>query len=393
MKILMYEWKIFGKQDIIDSFEKLGHTVRCITTDRIMDRENVSFDQSFQEEIRKESYDFVFTINYSPILSNNCEREGLKYISIIYDSPLVSLYSYTIIHKCNYVFLFDSALYQELRDGGINTVYYMPLAVNMDRLDAMEQTEAIKKIFSCDVSFLGSMYTEKYTFFDRLKNLSEYTRGYLDSIMNAQLKVYGDFFVQDLLNGEVLKELKEKMPYTPNKDGIETPEYIYANYFIGRKLAEMERKNLLGTVSEQFQTRVYTHNPTPQLPKVENMGSIDYYLNMPYAFRYSKINLNITLRTIRTGIPLRAMDIMGAGGFLMTNYQADLMRHFVPGEDFVYFESEQDLLDKCRYYLKHEEERARIALSGQEKIRQFHNYPLRLQQIIEICMGNVSDES
>ena len=37
-------------------------------------------------------------------------------------------------------------------------------------------------------------------------------------------------------------------------------------------------------------------------------------------FANSKVNLNITLRNIKTGIPLRALDIMGAGGFLLTNY-------------------------------------------------------------------------
>lgn len=54
-----------------------------------------------------------------------------------------------------------------------------------------------------------------------------------------------------------------------------------------------------------------------------NKGPIDYYNEMPYVFNNSRINLNITLRSIKSGIPLRAMDICGAGGFLLSNYQAD----------------------------------------------------------------------
>lgn len=384
MNILMYEWKIFGKEDIIDSFHQLGHKVNCITTDLIMDRENAVFDREFENVVSEGDYDFVFTINYSPILSQNCKKQQLKYICIVYDSPLVSLYSYTIVNSCNYIFLFDSALYEELKAGGIDTVYYMPLAVHTKRLDAMVNTDYIREIFSCDVAFLGSMYTEKYTFFDRLENLSDYTKGYLDAIMQAQMQVYGAYFIQDLLKGDILKDIEKNMPYVPNKDGIETPEYIYSNYFIGRKIAELERHHLLKLVSQHFDTKLYTHNPTPELPKVKNMGSIDYYTNMPYAFRFSKINLNITLRSIQKGIPLRAMDIMGAGGFLMSNYQEDFLRHFTPGEDFVYFESDGDLLDKCDYYLKHEEERSRIAKNGHDKIKEEHNYPLRLSQIIKM---------
>lgn len=55
------------------------------------------------------------------------------------------------------------------------------------------------------------------------------------------------------------------------------------------------------------------------------MGAVDYYEVMPHVFKQSKINLNITLRSIQSGMPLRAWDIMGAGGFLLSNYQADFL--------------------------------------------------------------------
>ena len=260
----------------------------------------------------------------------------------------------------------------------------MPLAVNIDRLDNMTCSEDAAEKLKCDVSFLGSMYDENIIFFDRLNNLSEYTKGYLDGIMQAQLKVYGYYFIDELLTGDILKELEEKMPYTHNKDGIETPNYIYSNYFIARKLAELERKNILSCVSENFKTNLYTHNATPYLPKINNMGSVDYYNVMPFVFRYSKINLNITLRSIKSGMPLRAIDIMGAGGFLLTNYQEDFLIDFIPGEDFVFYESEEDCINKCRYYLEHDDERRTIAQNGYRKVKEKYNYILRLKQIMDI---------
>lgn len=382
-KILMFEWKIFGKEDIISCYEKIGYFVKSIETDMIMDRQNTVFDGMF-ERLMKEGFDYVFTINYFPIVSNNCKRFNIKYISLIYDSPLVSLYSYSVINECNYIFIFDSALYNEFKGGGIKTVYYIPLATNVDRTDKIECTEFAKNKLSCDVSFLGSMYDEKYTFFDRLKNLSDYTTGYLDGIMQAQMKVYGYYFVDELLTGKVLRELESSMPYKPNRDGIETPQYIYSNYFIARKIAELERKNILSEVSRYFKTNLYTHNETPYLPMVNNMGSVDYYNIMPLVFRCSKINLNITLRSIRTGIPLRAIDIMGAGGFLLTNYQEDFLKDFVPNEDYVFYDSVEDCVDKCRYYISHEDERIRIAKNGYTKVKEKYNYKLRLAQIMDI---------
>ena len=79
------------------------------------------------------------------------------------------------------------------------------------------------------------------------------------------------------------------------------------------------------------------------------------------------------------------MDIMGAGGFLMTNFQSDFLNHFTPDVDYVYFESKDDLINKCDYYLKHDDKRKEIAYNGHKKVKEFHNYITRLNEIFHIC--------
>ena len=319
MKVLIFEWKNFGIEDVCEALEKLRVSHRCISTQLVRERKSTEFDSLFEDALT-ERYDCVFTFNYSPVVSNCCRRHNLPYIAFIYDSPLVSLYSYTVINPCNYIFIFDKTLYLELKNQGIDTVYYAPLAVNTSRIKrqlSVNETngaaEAHAPDFSAEVAFVGSMYNEKHNLFDRFKNLPPYVSGYLDAIMQAQLKVYGYYFIEELLTPNIIDELKKSVPLEPNKDGVETVSYLYAYYFIARKLAELERKDLLNAVSERFSTHLYTQNPTPELPKVKNCGPIDYYNHMPYIFSQSKINLNITLRSIRSGIPLRAMDIMCEG--------------------------------------------------------------------------------
>lgn len=393
MKVLIFEWKNFGIEDVCEALEKLRVSHRCISTQLVRERKSTEFDSLFEDALT-ERYDCVFTFNYSPVVSNCCRRHNLPYIAFIYDSPLVSLYSYTVINPCNYIFIFDKTLYLELKNQGIDTVYYAPLAVNTSRIKrqlSVNETngaaEAHAPDFSAEVAFVGSMYNEKHNLFDRFKNLPPYVSGYLDAIMQAQLKVYGYYFIEELLTPNIIDELKKSVPLEPNKDGVETVSYLYAYYFIARKLAELERKDLLNAVSERFSTHLYTQNPTPELPKVKNCGPIDYYNHMPYIFSQSKINLNITLRSIRSGIPLRAMDIMGCGGFLLSNYQADFYDFFVPGEDLVLFESRDDLLDKCAYYLSHEKERRQIAANGLGRIQENHTYELRLKQMFDIVFN------
>ena len=110
---------------------------------------------------------------------------------------------------------------------------------------------------------------------------------------------------------------------------------------------------------------------------------MDYCDEMPNVFRRSRINLNITLRGMKSGIPLRAFDIMGCGGFLLSNFQADFLDFFVPGEDFVYYESKEDLLQKIDYYLDHEEERQAIAKNGHDKVAEGHTYRHRIREMFD----------
>lgn len=387
MKILIFEHKNFGIEDICETFDTFGYTYKVISTELLYQRTNIEFNHIFEKEI-SDGYDCVFTFNYNPIVSTNCNIHNIPYIAYVYDSPLITLYSCTIINPCNYVFIFDKMQYTELKKAGINTVYYMPLAVNVKRLKRQlsEDTNTHSR-YSSDISFVGSMYNEKHNLFDKFKTTSQYTQGYLDAIMKAQLNVYGYYFIENLLKGNVLEDMRKAAPFTPNKDGVETDTYVYAYYFIARKLAAMERYELLSALSDKFNVTLYTANPTDNMPYIDNRGPVDYYDNMPYVFANSKINLNISLRSIRSGIPLRCMDIMGCGGFLLSNYQQDFYEHFIPGEDLILYESKDDMINKCRYYLKHENERIQIAENGLGKINTYHTYDIRLKQIFNIVFS------
>lgn len=354
------------------------------------------FEEKFSEGINGEKYDCVFTFNYSPVISNNCKARNVPYIALVYDSPQVLLYSYTIINTCNYVFIFDKTQYMELKKEGINTVYYVPLAVNTDRMKRMsaaqEQNRSrFTEVYGGDIAFVGAMYNEKHNLYDKLDGISDFTRGYLDSVMNAQRKVYGHFFLEEVLNGEILKDMLNSLPLEPNNDGVETIQYLYADYFLARKMANDDRTEIMSRLGRDFgkeyMVNLFTFNETPMLLNVNNRGPVDYYNDMPYIFNNTRINLNITLRSIKSGIPLRGMDVMGAGGFLMSNYQADYYDWFVPGEDMVMYESVDDLSDKCRYYLSHDNERKQIAANGYGKISEFHTYDVRFKEMFDVVFN------
>ena len=90
---------------------------------------------------------------------------------------------------------------------------------------------------------------------------------------------------------------------------------------------------------------------------------------MPHIFHDAKINLNIALRVIQTGIPLRVLDVMGCGGFVLTNYREEIAEHFVNGAECVIYEDIEDMYAKAQYYLSHDTERRQIAANGLAKVQ------------------------
>ncbi len=403
MKILLIEWASFGNEDIKEAFTAEGHTFSCFPFSNRDGRKDTEISKELSSVLRRETPDVVFSFNYFPVISQVCKAQDIKYISWIYDSPYVMLYSYTALNPCNVIYVFDRELYLEFHRAGIHTVHYMPMAANVERLDRLScQTDAdaasltddagkANQAIDCiipgqtiplyDISFIGSLYTEQHNFYDRMTGLSEYAKGYLEALMAAQRKIQGYNFIQESLS-PILDDLYQALPMDPNPDGVESREYLYAQYVINRKITGLERTDLIAAITKRHTLDLFTHDAAFHMPNLRNHGTVSYYEQMPLVFRHSRINLNISLRSIKSGIPLRAFDIMGSGGFLLSNFQADFLDAFTPGEDFVYYESEEDLLQKIDYYLEHEDERAAIAKNGHNKVAAAHTFRHRVREML-----------
>jgi spore maturation protein CgeB len=387
MNILFLDWECFGKVDAVFTLKQMGHCLTMFFHKDYQSSRSPAFLCSLDRVLSEESFDLMFSFNYYPLVAESCHSHQLPYISIVYDSPFVNLYSNTIFYPTNYVFLFDRQQYFDLERLGVHTVYYMPLPVHGSIIDTLLKKPYDKERVSAEVSFVGALYNEQHNLFEQFAKLDSYTLGYLHGIMEAQLHIYGCSLIESLLTPPILANLQKTCPLDDTHRGMETPQYLYANYTICRKLTQLERIRLLTAAAAYYPVKLFTLNPDFAIPGVQNMGIADYYAEMPYVFYHSKINLNITLRSIQRGIPLRAMDILAAGGFLLTNYQEDFLEHFIPGEDFVYFTSQTDMLEKIDYYLKHEEERRQIAYNGNQKVRRNHNYEQCFRKIFAVVFG------
>ena len=79
----------------------------------------------------------------------------------------------------------------------------------------------------------------------------------------------------------------------------------------------------------------------------------------------------------------RNFEVPGCGGFMLTGKADDLENYYQFGKEIVCFEDIHDLIDKIRYYLAHEEERAAIARAGYERTLREHTYAHRFEAIFK----------
>lgn len=391
MKLLLYRYGSICEPDVISGFQDLGYSILEITTE--IYNKSLTLQKSIEivsNTLFENPVDFVFSINFFPVLAEVCNIFKLPYLCWTVDSPVMELFATSITHPWNRIFLFDKAQYREIAPLNPGHVFHLPLAVNItQKQNAIHSAHrALHQKFSSDISFVGSLYTEKCPY-DKLKNPPAYLSGYLDGLMEAQLRIYGGFILEELLPDEIVTQFKAHLPdfFSYPFDSYLTDRITMAQLYMGSKISALERLRIMELLSKNFSVDLYTASDTSTLPNIQNRGLAKTMDEMPIIFHNSKINLNITSKSIRSGIPLRLFDILACGGFSITNFQAELPELFVPGKDLICYESIEDLIDKINYFLYHDSERREIAQNGFETIQKYHTYPIRLEQMIQLAFS------
>lgn len=391
MKILFHRYGNICEPDILSIFRQSGIEVseeaEEITRKCIEPEERVRLVTDY---LFSDSYTFVFSINFFPYLSEICERFRIPYVCFSVDCPVLELFSSSIQNSWNRIFLFDYTQYLRFAETNPQHIYYLPLATNTGRWDKILSSLSAddRKKYSCDISFVGSLYNEKSPLSGA--RLPEHIRGYVDGVVEAQLKVYGYNFLEEVITPELIATLKSVFPDYPSIPGsfANTDAYVAANHYLGMRVSELERIRTLDSLSQKHPVTLYTRSETSSiLSSATVRGGVSTLHEMPMVFHLSKINLNITIKPIQSGLSLRIWDILGCGGFLLTNFQSELTEYFEIGKDLECYESMTDLEEKVLFYLAHDDIRMEIAHNGYEKVKTQHTWAHRIAQMLRIIIA------
>lgn len=392
MNIIFYRYKSICEPDFIDAFKALGISV--IEDNQGMES-NLSLDErmSFLGDLIADHKPlFVFSINYYPFISILCDRLHVFYVAITVDCPVFEIFNTSIKSKFNRLFLFDKKQYDMIYAENPECIFHMPLGAACERI-----TNLLGDVsgYDYDISFVGSLYKEKDPLYDLLLNseIRNYEQS-IDNVIASQLEsdVYGYETIKSNLPSDVISALKKADPefYPSDMSVFDISEYVAYSDYLCPHTTYLERVKLLNMIAENVSktdTKIhfFTQSDTSSIStKISIHGGVDSLKEMPFIFRKSKINLNITTRAIESGLSQRIWDVLACKGFLITNYQPEIDTFFKDGVHLVTYSSHNELIEKIDYYLHHEDERQIIAQNGFDWINDHGKVVNRVIEMIKV---------
>ena len=409
LKVLLYSWQANNEQILADNLIKLGFEIVWFRKECKHYTRDMELATEMIPCIHRKGIEAVISFNYFPIISSICDTSKIPYYAWVYDCPHFTLYAGQITLPCNHIGIFDKEMVRNLEKYGVQTVSHVPLSVDTDLFDSVigRASNRDKEKYQGDISFVGSLYTDEHNYYDRFfAETAEMTnnkgmgrkidtaQNTLETIIQKQCFAYEkDYLRETEAAGELdiasVKDWMEKQGLMLGTDYFAKPEDILLATVLEKKVTVEERRLLLSEIAADFGGQycfdLYTASDLRKIPVLQkhHKGIVDYHQQMPLVFSGSKINLNLSLRSIHSGIPLRVLDIMACGGFVLTNFQPEIAEYFREGEEIAIFRSLDECMEKIQYYLQNDKEREAIAAAGKRKVRDAFSYRSGLIKLLE----------
>lgn len=384
MRILFVMSKIQPITGMMRSLLEMGHEVALypyasedINTEEIV--------LNLKELLKSSRVDFVLSNVFSATVGELTHELEIKYAVYGMDSPMYETYLpvYPRYDNC-YIFYFDKREYNMALNIGYTNVYHMPLAGDMSCAQNLVITDEEIKKYGCDMSFVGALYCNNL--YDKyIERFPFSTQQIFTEVMEqSAFKWDGQDRLEGFLTPEATRHVDEVCREIYDEPYELPLDYYYKKLLFARKLTHIERTLLMEILSERYGIHLYTREGEAVPEGVKKFSEVDQQNEAFKVFYSSKINLNITMRSIESGVPLRVFDIMSVGGFVLTNYQEEIPELFEEGKEIVTYKTPEELIEKADYYLKHDRERQQIGINGYKKIKKCYTYERQMEKIISI---------
>ncbi|WP_379130903.1 glycosyltransferase [Paenibacillus sp. sgz500958] len=239
------------------------------------------------------------------------------------DDPYYTDFTMKLVAHYDYVFTLERNCIEFYRGLGCKEVHYLPFAAHRDHY----RPTLTRSPISREISFIGSAYWNRVDFFRPIMpELMQY-----NTIING---IWWDRLPEAPLYGERI-EIGKWM----------SPQETAAAYSGSKIVINLHRSH------------------------IDELGN------------------NNTLSIPAASPNPRTFEIAATGTLQLCDARDDLSSFYKPGEEIETYTSPQEMMEKVRFYLTHEEERRAIALRALERTLQDHTYTKRLNQLLTVIFG------
>jgi hypothetical protein len=248
--------------------------------------------------------------------------------------------------------------------------------------------------FKPDIVYIGSMFNYYGDYLGRLKEHCRRIVGWIGcpiprntslahfSLILSSHPGFVDNFRRLGVRSEVLPAAFD--PDVLERLSVDTPADVPFSFVGSVSMAHTERYRILEQLVKFTPLEIWGNGVVPRSwkdslrnlmrhgsltsPLVSRFRAEAYGLEMYSLLKRSKITFNshIDVAGDLCG-NMRMYEATGVGTLLLTDNKKNLRQLFNPGVEVVAYDSVEDAIQKARYYLEHEDERLRIAASGQQR--------------------------
>ena len=327
------------------------------------------------EILREQSCRILFTVNEwgidtEGVLHAFIESTGVLHINWCVDDPFYEAIMLTKKYRpCarRVDFVSDRDYLEAMKAQGYNA-HFLPLGVDPQLFTPSGAG------FRNECAFVGNSY---------LAQIDEFSRGaepLLDMMVPflaaCMQRYYRDAAV------DVTGEMERYLDTAALPQGMSREKAVFiAKHFAGY----LFRKHIVGTLLTTFPGfSVYGDDGWLALAGAQRLRRVRYNRALSEVYAATNVNVDINRVVIRNGFTQRIFDTLASGAFVITSAKPIVEEFFVtegPRQEVATFASAEELVEKIRYYLSHENERLAITARGREKVLSGHTYDHRMSEM------------
>ena len=358
MKILVVKYQLLAK-DIAHEWARRGHEV-CFL-------EPKDLSPAFLTEAKRRGFDYLFGVNYSPVISDVCRDVGLPYVSWTID-PIEETRWPTMISDNELVYCFRRRWVDSWSKIASGSVEYLPLAATSNRrplvstLNASSPTKLLWVGSSCSTDWLRHPNLLKEWYAEHQTIVDDWVAKRVSALDEQG----------GLCDGEV--EHRELQSTTAGLSQLWKVLVDDLTAFKGRvsllSRIESERLELWGDAFWRRFGDGYR-------------GFAEHEALLTQLYSTSALTLDIP-RWYQTDIvTMRVFDAMASGGVVLTYGNQDIKDLFCPGLHLETYSSPQEFEDKARELGADAARCQAMRRSGSAIVDRFHRIANRLDVIEE----------